>query len=244
MDAFNCSSLVNKQYNISTMLILFALTFSAQIAYPIYQALGQNTSIMSLLLPSFIFISLLTIPSLWLGSKLGAKLGLGLINKDQHLYSGISFVLITSVLLGVFLLFLREQLQAYLPEQLPAYGFRGAIGGLLVSIGAALGEEVWFRFGLMTLLFYGYTRVSKQSQISSIAAFTLIALVATTFGLAHLPSLASYDAATSFAMSSTILGNVAVGMLYGWCFWRYGLIMAILAHLTVDIVLHVIPALF
>lgn len=152
--------------------------------------------------------------------------------------------MVSSIALGSVLLLLRYLLADYLPPELPEYGFRGVTGGLLVSIGAAIGEEVWFRFGLLTLLFYGYAKFSKTTQLSAFAGLSIITLVAVLFGAAHLPSLVSYNGATSFAVSATILGNVAVGILYGWSYWRYGLLMAITAHFSLDIVLHVIPALF
>lgn len=232
------------QHQFHAMAWLFILTFISQLAFPLYDALLKQQSFLTLLLPSLLFISLLTLPSLWVGSRLGKHLGLGLINEGQQLSSGLSFVLPTSVALGAILLLLRYLLADYLPPELPEYGFRGVTGGFLVSLGAAIGEEIWFRFGLLTLLLYGLTKLSKTTKLSSISALSLITLVAVLFGVAHLPSLASYNSTTSFAVISTILGNVAVAILYGWSYWRYGLVMAILAHFTLDIVLHVIPALY
>lgn len=118
------------------------------------------------------------------------------------------------------------------------------MGGLLVSIGAGIGEEVWFRFGLITLLLAGIKHLFKLQQISNAVAIVAIFLVAIPFGLAHLPQLASYGAASTFAISGTMIGNIVVSTLFGWCYWRYGLISAITAHITVDIVLHMLPALF
>jgi membrane protease YdiL (CAAX protease family) len=36
---------------------------------------------------------------------------------------------------------------------------------------------------------------------------------------------------------------VSVGVLYGWCYWRRGLLAAMVAHFSADIVLHALPAL-
>jgi len=62
--------------------------------------------------------------------------------------------------------------------------------------------------------------------------------------LAHLPQLASYGAAAPIAVGATIAGNVIVGILYGWCYWRMGLAAAVTAHFAVDVVLHVLTAAF
>jgi membrane protease YdiL (CAAX protease family) len=40
-----------------------------------------------------------------------------------------------------------------------------------------------------------------------------------------------------------MLGNTLVGIACGWLYWQRGLIAAILAHFSIDLVLHVVPAL-
>jgi hypothetical protein len=228
-------------------LSLYVVTLIAQLANQSYLVFDQGESFLDVLLPSIVFLSVLTLPSLYIGFNLGRKLNLGIINHNSGNYAsssnGISFSIWWGLLLGAFLLALRWVLQPYLPAEIPDYGFRGLIGGFLVSIGAAIGEEVWFRFGMMTLLLYVYTKFSKRPKLSNGAAIIVILLVAFGFGLAHLPQLLSFGAGTSFAVWATILGNVAVGSLYGWCFWRYGLLSAITAHFSLDVVLHVVPAL-
>jgi hypothetical protein len=146
--------------------------------------------------------------------------------------------------LGLLLLGLREALLSYLPENIPEFGFRGFLGGVLVSIGGAVGEEIWFRFGLMTLMLWLVKKALKLNHLSNKVVLTVILLSGTLFGLAHLPQLASFDSATQFAVWATILGNLLASVLYGWCFWRYGLLYAIVAHFSLDVVLHAIPALF
>jgi hypothetical protein len=53
----------------------------------------------------------------------------------------------------------------FLPPELPELGHRGAIGGLLVSISAAIGEEVWLRLGVMTILAWLFLRLLGQSEL-------------------------------------------------------------------------------
>lgn len=228
--------------SIKPLLILFIVTVLSQLAYPIYAASVSSQAITPLLLPSLLFISALTIPSLVIGSRLNSKTSANCHLITPPTRSGLQFAILSGVALGATLLILRLVLQPYLPEALPAYGFRGVTGGLLVSLGAAIAEEVWFRYGLLTLVFYAYLTLTKTERLSQISALVLIILVAFVFGLAHLPQLLSFGAGSLFAIWATILGNVAVGILYGWCFWRYGLFTAIIAHFTLDLVLHMLPA--
>ena len=229
----------NSTPTLFALTVLFIITLLSQLASPIYSALAAGENFLVLLLPSFIFISVLTLPSLWFGAKLSPVPNLNFKPTTQHF----NFVVFNSLLLGFFLLFLRYLLQPYLPNEIPNLGFRGPIAGVLVSIGAAIGEEVWFRYGLLSVCFYLYLKLSKKAQLDSFSALTLITFIALLFGFAHLPQLSSFGADTAFAILATVLGNVVVGIWYGWCYWKYGLIAAMIAHFSLDIVLHVMPAL-
>lgn len=225
---------------ISSVLWLYLLTIVSQLANIVYEAYVNQSAILPLLLPSILFLTLLTVPALIIGFRLGPEIRL----KHPETKNAFIFTLVSSVSLGVLLLLLRWALLPYLPENIPEYGFRGFIGGTLVSIGAAVGEEVWFRFGLMTLVLWLVKKTFKLDLISNRFALSVIIIIAFLFGLAHLPQLSAVGADTMFAIWATILGNIAVGVLYGWCFWRYGLYYAIIAHFSLDIVLHALPALF
>jgi len=193
-----------------------------------------------------------TIPAAGLGIWLGRGIGLGtprlsdLMNKKSDtlklLQQDARLASILGLVIGAMLLVLRIVTADFLPPELPNLGHRGVLGGLLVSIGAAVGEEVWFRLGLMTLLLWLVTRLFGHEEIRPSVAWTIIILVSFGFGLAHLPQLLSYGAGSPFAIWGTILGNVMVGVLYGWCYWKRSLFAAIVAHFSVDILLHVLPA--
>lgn len=60
----------------------------------------------------------------------------------------------------------------------------------------------------------------------------------------HLPQLAQFGTPTLPAITLTLLGNGIVGVVCGWLYWRRSLVAAILAHFTVDVILHVLPALW
>lgn len=229
-------------------MVLFVATLTAQLSSLAYKAHVQDFSFSSQLLPSLLFLSALTIPALLIGLLIGPKVDIGPFqNRTQtnlfHIKHAVGFTVISSILLGLFLLALRWALESYLPAEIKPYGFRGFIGGTMVSISAGIGEEIWFRFGLMTLALWLTKKLCKLDSLTNKHVLLIIVGVGLLFGLAHLPQLTSVGADTQFAVCATILGNVSVSILFGWCFWRYGLIYAVLAHIGVDMVLHAFPAL-
>ncbi|MCB1055436.1 MAG: CPBP family intramembrane metalloprotease [Acidobacteria bacterium] len=232
--------------------VLFLLTLAAQLFSLAFGRVDAARSFSSIVLPSAVFLSVLTVPSVWLGLVLGQRIGLGAprfagmlsgergslakAGRDAGLAGGLG------VALGAVLLLVRYLSQPYLPPEIPAYGFRGALGGLAVSVGAAVAEEVWFRLGLMTLLVWVVMKLRGHDTVRPVVAWTILVGTAVAFGMAHLPQLLSYGAGSPFAIGGTVLGNTAVGILYGWCYWRRSLFAAMVAHLSVDVVLHVLPA--
>jgi len=236
------------------LLILFLITLFFQLGSLAYSQSPDAQSFQSMLFPSLLFISLTTLPLGAVGIWLGRDVGLGtpllaaLLRKQpgawQKLVRDAGLAGLWGLILGSLLVFIRMLTENYLPGELPAFGYRGFIGGLVVSAGAAVGEEVWFRLGLMTILVWLAVRWVGHQKARPRVVWTIIILTSIGFGLAHLPHLTSYDAAAPFAIGGTILGNTAVGILYGWCYWRRSLLAAISAHFCVDIVIHALPALF
>ncbi|MEZ6001998.1 CPBP family intramembrane glutamic endopeptidase [Hyphomonas sp.] len=239
---------------LSPLVILWAMTLTAQLLGLAYGVAQSGGSVASVILPSALVLSLVTLPLAWSGLVLGQRTGLGapllmdLLDKvpgaGSRFIKSALLACILGLLLGAAMVGLKLALQPYSPPEMPVLGFRGPVGGLLVSIAAAVGEEVWFRLGLMTLLVWGISRLLGQADPHPAMMWSIIILTAVAFGMAHLPQLASFDAATPFSIWGTILGNCAVGSLYGWCYWRHGLLAAMVAHFSVDLVIHVLPAFF
>lgn len=234
------------------LLIIWLVTVLFQLGSLAYGRSTDEQSFQSIVLPSILFISLITIPLGGLGIWLGRKVGLGtpllaaLIRKQpgaiHKLIKDAGLAIMLGFTIGGMLVLIRMVSEPYLPSELPAFGHRGVIGGLFVSAGAAVGEEVWFRLGLMTILVWFVARLFGHQETRPIVAWPIIILASIGFGLAHLPQLMSYGAGSPFAIWGTIIGNSMVGILCGWCYWRRSLIAAMIAHFSVDIVIHVFPA--
>lgn len=235
------------------LIVVFTTTVFAQLVSLAFGRSNEEQSFESIVLPSVLFLSAVTLPLSGLGIALGRQIGLGtpllsaLISnqsgciKKLQRDAGISIVL--GFVFGGALLLVRMITEPYLPPEIPVFGHRGVIGGLAVSFGAAVAEEVWFRLGLMTILIWCTSWVLGHREVRPTIAWTVIGITSVGFGLAHLPQLMSYGAGSPFAIGGTIAGNCVVGILYGWCYWRRSLVAAIFAHFAVDLVLHVLPAL-
>lgn len=233
-------------------LFLYVLTIAAQLVSLAFGRIDESSSFASIAFPSALFLSLITIPSIWIGLILGRQVGLGsplfseLLSGDSGYFrefvrqAGLAAIL--GIAVGALLVLIRQFSAPYLPPEVPDFGHRGVIGGLAVSFGAAVGEEIWFRLGLMTLLVWCGSRLFSDRKPRSGMVWIIIVVSAVAFGAAHLPQLLSYGAGSPFAIGGTILGNTAVGTLYGWCFWRKSLFAAMVAHFTVDLMIHVLPA--
>jgi membrane protease YdiL (CAAX protease family) len=65
-------------------------------------------------------------------------------------------------------------------------------------------------------------------------------LAAVLFGLAHLPAAAGLVSLTVAAVAAVLILNVSAGLVFGWLYWRYGVLLGIAAHVAADSVLHVL----
>jgi membrane protease YdiL (CAAX protease family) len=230
-------------------LVLLCLTLATQLSSLAYTVDG---SFLTALVPSVLMLCVVTIPLATLGLILGQNVGLGapllkdLLNRKtgsgKKLLLDAKLAICLGLGLGALLVLLRSVLQPFLPPEMPELGHRGALGGLLVSIGAAVGEEVWLRLGVLTIVARAFMYLYRRDGVDAVVGWSAIVVSAIAFGAMHLPQLASYEAASPVGVITTVLGNTLVGMSFGWLYWRRSLIAAMVGHFTVDIVLHVLTA--
>ncbi len=124
-------------------------------------------------------------------------------------------------------------------------GARSALYGLLGSFYGGIVEELQLRLFLMTLLAWTLTWLLRRGRgfdgaLPPGAAWTAIALAALLFGAGHLPTAAAVWGLDAGVVARTLVLNGLGGMVFGWLFWRRGLEMAVLAHFSADLVLHVL----
>jgi membrane protease YdiL (CAAX protease family) len=114
--------------------------------------------------------------------------------------------------------------------------------GLPASLNGGITEELLMRLFLLSLLGLGARRLLTPAAKGLPAAPFWVAncLVALLFGLAHIPGALASVPLTATVWAYAIVLNGICGIVFGWLYWRKGLEAAMLAHFTVDIVLHVI----
>ncbi|MAM62028.1 CPBP family glutamic-type intramembrane protease [Maritimibacter sp. UBA3975] len=120
------------------------------------------------------------------------------------------------------------------------FWLRGADGGLTIpTVPGALAaltyggivEELMLRYGLLTALFWAAWKIGRQT-LRPVVAWVLIAVVAVLFGLGHLPAMMTLGPLDAALIARTILLNAALGLVYGWLYWRRGLEARMVAHMA------------
>lgn len=66
---------------------------------------------------------------------------------------------------------------------------------------------------------------------------------AVLFGLGHLPAPAALAPLTPAIVARAVVLDGVAGVLFGWLYWRRGLVPAMTAHAVADVGLHVITSL-
>lgn len=113
---------------------------------------------------------------------------------------------------------------------------------LLASLYGGVGEEIFMRLFLMTLLVWITCKIKKTENGAPTHAgvWLAIILISVFFGLSHLPMTARFTEITTIVVLRAIILNGIAGITFGWLYWKKGLEAAMISHFTTDIVLHVI----
>lgn len=236
------------------LLGMVAIGLLALIPYGL-TLVGQPFSIS--LVPQFfvqiVLYSVLIIVGLLLGRKVG--LGAPILEKiaDGNKPSGYKKPLRNAVLvgLGAGLLMILADVYLFAPRlqvQLQALGETvnpPAWQGFLASFYGGFVEEVMTRLFLLTLLAWLGSLISRSSEgnPSSVVMWVSVLISGLVFGLAHLPALVEMGITLTPLFVIRSLALNAVGLYYGWLYWKRGLVFAMAAHFATDLMVHVIGAL-
>ncbi len=148
-------------------------------------------------------------------------------------------LLVGGVCTGVFLIVYYKGFRPRMSETQVARteGLRTALGlpGRVLMGGVA--EEVMFRWGVMSFLAWLAIPVAGLSTPTGM----WIAVVASgiLFGLGHLPGAVAVGVEiTRLIVMMAVVLNLIVAIGFGWLFWQYGLLAAVIAHALVHVVWH------
>jgi membrane protease YdiL (CAAX protease family) len=116
--------------------------------------------------------------------------------------------------------------------------------GLLAALYGGIDEEILLRLGLMTLLVWLGSKITRtRGRPGPGLMWTANILAALLFGLGHLPATASVLPLTGIVIFRAIVLNGLAGIVFGWLYWRHGILTAMASHFCADLVLHVLTPL-
>ena len=110
----------------------------------------------------------------------------------------------------------------------------GLLGRMLMG---GVAEEVMFRWGVMSVM--AWLAVSVVGMPADVGMWAAIVVAGLLFGLGHLPgAMAAGVKITKLIVVTAIVLNTLAALAFGWLFWQYGLLAAIVAHALLHAVWH------
>jgi membrane protease YdiL (CAAX protease family) len=199
--------------------------------------------------------SVISIIAIAIGLGLGRRAGLGALvptnrsNDAEHERPGMTGTIMLAVGLGVALgaLIVAAGLATnrWMPEELADIKSPPPMESFLGSLGAGIREEVWLRYGFMTLLAWAGAMLTRRDPAGRGTIWVANVLAALLFGAIHLPQAMQLIGTHVAIVAFVLIGNGVPGIVWGWLYWRRGLIAAMISHFIADIVMKVIaPLLF
>lgn len=145
---------------------------------------------------------------------------------------------------GALLLGVLAAMDPYWPSPKRPIPRVGPLMGLAASFGAGISEELLFRFGVMALLAWAGVRLFHRESSPAPFVWAANVIAALLFGAAHLPQASVFYGLTPIVVLGVLAMNGVVGLYFGWLYWRHGILAAMVAHFSVDVVLKVIGPVF
>jgi membrane protease YdiL (CAAX protease family) len=120
--------------------------------------------------------------------------------------------------------------RSQLPELPDNFVFPPIWQGILMMLGAAVREEILFRFFAMNLFVWIAMKVLRKHQPTPAIVWATNVLVALVFAWLHLLPASQLLDLNAIATAVVIALATAAGVLFGWIYWRHGLMLAIFTH--------------
>lgn len=99
-----------------------------------------------------------------------------------------------------------------------------------MMLGAAVREEILFRFFALNLLVWIVMKLARKAEPATAIVWASNVLISLIFAAAHLVPAAQLLALNAIASGMTVALGTIAGVVLGWVYWRHGLVMAIFAH--------------
>ena len=141
---------------------------------------------------------------------------------------GIIAGLVVVVIVLVFKPFMLSEYEQLTQALQPTLAARFLYGGIT--------EEIYLRFGLMTLIVWISSKVLKGTKPA--AYWIGIVLAAIIFAVGHFPVVFNtIENPGTIILTYVLIGNSVGGIIFGWLYWKKGLESAFVAHIMIHVVL-------
>jgi len=144
----------------------------------------------------------------------------------------------SAIIISEYLIF-----RPYMPEELKQGESHIALWKrAIASLYGGASEEILTRLFLVSGIAWLMGKIWQTPDgLPADGAFGLaIVIAAIIFGIGHLPATAAITPLKPLVIVRAIFLNGIGGLLFGWLYWQYGLVAAMIAHFCADIVLHVV----
>ena len=248
------------------LLLLAAALLGTLAILPFSYALMKqmNLPIPEIVLPIAMAVSvlvelLLSAAMIALGLGLGPRLGMARMFEPEsttsqpstarRLWVRYALPLLVGMALGAILVVVLRYVEVSGANPNQAINMPDAWDGLLASIGAGIREEIWLRLGLLTFFAWLGVRLvrpatDQKEKISTQIFWIANLLAALGFAAIHIPQAHMLLGLNVQLLIFIIVGNGVPGIVFGWLYWRRGLVAAMLAHFGLDLVIKVLVPLF
>jgi membrane protease YdiL (CAAX protease family) len=149
--------------------------------------------------------------------------------------SAVSGLLAGAVIAGVDLLFLHW-IEIELTEAVSTPGWWQ---GLLSSLYGGINEEILMRLFFLNGLLWLFTLFGRK-QNTAWKVWIAIIVASLIFGLGHLPAARAMLVMSPLVVIRTLVLNLIPGIVFGVLFWKRGLLSAITAHFSADVLVHAV----
>lgn len=228
-------------------LLLYALSLVIHLVGQLVQVAPSELGVSINLIRTTIAYSYIALPCIFFGLYFGPSFGLAgtrlnrpLFNSSKSkrsLMSGFLFALSIGLVLGLLL----HLFNVASPAAEQSKGIATLSTAAMTVFASAVTEELWFRVGMMSFIIWAVHRLFDHQEVMTGMIWTVIVFSAFAFGVAHLPQLLESGAESDLLIWGMILIKTATGILYAWCFWKKGLLAAVMAHFSVEFSVTLLP---
>lgn len=230
------------------------LPYALTIQGPLLASVADELPPLWVLLPvqvaqGLLLVALATGLGLWLGPRVGLGAGLlrDLLAGRREARAELRALVVVSVAWGVSVgaMILVLDRWVFVPRLPLLAEVAGAVSppawqGLLASFYGGIVEELLLRLGLMTVLVWIGARLTRATHPGPAVRWPAIIVAAGLFAVGHLPATAALLSLTPLVVVRALVLNGLGGVVFGWLYAGRGLVAAMIAHFTADLVLHVL----